>query len=394
MKRFLLLVLGIFVSLSIVAQPKAEDAFALAKKANDYFMHVVEPDPTKDSYVGGKSRLSNVWMRGTYYNALMNMLQIDWQQEYLDYTYVWGNYHQWRCHNDKYWDNITNADYQCCAKAYLDMYDIYYNDSMYVKVKVNFDHQLAQNNTSYWTWIDAIHMGMPAYVHMYNITGDEAYVKFALDSYLYTRNTEGGGLFNTQTGLWWRDKNYTDKNIKSDVKKKEGYPCYWSRGCGWVFAAMCYCMSYLEENHSENATATTLYNTLKSDYLQMAKALKDCQQEGGWWTVSMLAPEKYPNMEVTGTGLFLFGLAWGLNNGLLQKDEYRESCDKAYSALADCVHENGFIGFIQGSGSKPSDHQPVTYDSQPDFYDFGCGCWLSGVTEYVKLLRSEETILN
>ena len=361
----------------------ADNALALAQKVNNYFMYESEPDPTANSFVGGKSRLSNVWMRGTYYNALMNMLTIDWQQQYLDYTYQWGSYHQWRCHNDKYWDNITNADYQCCAKAYLDMYEIYGNDSMYQKVKVNFDNQLSQNKTSYWTWIDAIHMGMPAYIHMYKITGNEVYLNFAYQSYLYTRNTEGGGLFNTQTGLWWRDKAYTDKNIKSDVKTKEGYPCYWSRGVGWVFAALCYAMDYLEPSHE-------YYQQFLSDYLIMAAAIKNCQQEGGWWTTSLLVPDKYPDMEVTGSGLFLFGLSWGINNGYLSKDDYLATCDKAYEALAACVHENGFVGYIQGSGSKPSDHQPVTSDTVPDFYDFGCGCWLSGVTEYIKTLRSEE----
>lgn len=386
MKKIIFVIFYLLSASQIHAQD-ADSTLALIHKVNDYFMYVKEPDPTANSFVGGKSRLSNVWMRGTYYNALMNLYDNDPQTKYLDYTYTWGNYHTWRCHDNKYWDNITNADYQCCTKAYMDMYDIFGNDSMITKVKVNFNNQLKQNKISYWTWIDAIHMAMPSYVHMYKLTGEKQYLDFAYKSYMYTRNTEGGGLFNTTTGLWWRDKAYTDKNIKSDVKNKEGYPCYWSRGDGWVFAALCHSMSYLEREHE-------YYQQYLADFLLMAQALKKCQTEGGWWTASLLAPDKYPNMEVTGTGLFLFGMAWGINNGYLSEDDYGKVCDKAYKALAECVHKDGFIGFIQGSGSKPSDHQPVTFDSEVDFYDFGCGCWLVGVIEYLKLQRSREIQLN
>lgn len=388
MKKIILAIFCIATSTAIHAAVKADEVLALAQKVNNYFMYVSEPDPTADSHVGGKTRLSNVWMRGTYYNGLMNLYEVDARQEYLDYTYKWGSYHQWRCHNDKYWDNITNADYQCCVKAYLDMYDIYGNDSMFVKAKVNFDNEVAIKRIDFWTWIDAIHMGMPAFFNMSNVTHDPIYRDMAFQYYMHTRNAEGGGLFNTDTGLWWRDKNYTDKNIKSDVKKKEGFPCYWSRGDGWVFAALCHTMNYIPD-HTD-----AYYQQFLADYLLMAKALKACQQPGGWWTASLLAPELYPNMEVTGTGLFLFGMAWGINNGVLPVDEYKPVCDKAYEALAACVHDDGFIGFIQGSGSKPSDAQPVEFDSVPDFYDFGCGCWLVGVSEYIKLLRACEIRLS
>jgi hypothetical protein len=42
---------------------------------------------------------------------------------------------------------------------------------------------------------------------------------------------------------------------------------------------------------------------------------------------------------------------------------------------------------VQGTGKEPSAGQPVTYDSFPDFEDFGTGCFLLGATEYYKLIK-------
>ena len=61
--------------------------------------------------------------------------------------------------------------------------------------------------------------------------------------------------------------------------------------------------------------------------------------------------------------------------------------DKAWKALAASVHEDGFIGYNQGTGKEPSAGQPVTFTSVPDFEDYGTGCLLLGAAEYYKLLK-------
>jgi unsaturated rhamnogalacturonyl hydrolase len=49
------------------------------------------------------------------------------------------------------------------------------------------------------------------------------------------------------------------------------------------------------------------------------------------------------------------------------------------------MHENGFLGHVQGTGKQPSASQPVTYDSMPNFEDFGLGCFLLAGSEVYKL---------
>jgi hypothetical protein len=49
------------------------------------------------------------------------------------------------------------------------------------------------------------------------------------------------------------------------------------------------------------------------------------------------------------------------------------------------VHQDGFLGYVQGTGQQPSDGQPVTFDKQPNYEDFGLGCFLLGGSEVARL---------
>ena len=237
---------------------------------------------------------------------------------------------------------------------------------------------MASGRVDYWTWIDAIQMAMPVYVKMYAITKDQRYLDFAMKSYRWSRNECGGGCFNTQEGLWWRDKDYV-----APYKEKDGKNCYWSRGNGWVYAALVRCMNELPAKSKE-------YKALKKDFLLMSEALRNCQHDDGFWHASLVSDADYPTPEMTGTALFLYGMAWGIQQGLLKDKVYRPACDKAWQALQSCLHNDGFLGWNQGTGKDPSAGQPVTFTSVPDFEDYGTGCYLLGLTEYYKLLKGKK----
>jgi rhamnogalacturonyl hydrolase YesR len=125
------------------------------------------------------------------------------------------------------------------------------------------------------------------------------------------------------------------------------------------------------------------FKQLKKDYLLMTKALEQLQREDGFWNAS-LASQDYAGPELSGTSLFLYGMAWGVNNGLLKRSKYQPILDKAWQACASCVHDDGFLGYVQGSGDRPASSQPCTYVREPDFDDYGLGCFLLGATEYAK----------
>jgi rhamnogalacturonyl hydrolase YesR len=241
-------------------------------------------------------------------------------------------------------------------------------------VRQNLEHQMATGRVNYWTWIDAIQMAMPVYASLYSITGEQAFIDYAMKVYNWTRNECGGGLYNPNEGLWWRDKDFVPP-----YKESDGQNCYWSRGNGWVYAALVRVMDQLKPNDPN-------YKALLADYMSMTKALLKCQRADGFWNPSLLSPATYGGKELTGTALFLYGMAWGLRNGILSDKTYRKACDRAWQGMAkDAVHDNGFLGWVQGTGKQPSDGQPLSYDRVPDFEDFGLGCFLLGAAEYYKL---------
>ena len=365
------------------AQPTAEEVLQVTQRANDYFMNKYE-DPTVPTN-WKKVRPSSLWTRAVYYEGLMALYGIDPQQRYLDYTDRWGAFHQWTPRNGI---NTTDADDQCCSQTYL-MRFVQTGDSAMLKPTLeNLEHQMVTPNLklqtsnfkpqtsnlyAWWTWIDAIQMAMPVYMQAYQLTGDKRYRDHAMQMYRWSRNECGGGLFNVKDGLWWRDADFVPP-----YKEPDGKDCYWSRGNGWVYAALVRCMDQMSAKEKA-------YKELKKDFLLMSEGLRGCQREDGFWNPSLVS-SNYAMTETSGTALFLYGIAWGIRHGYLKAEVYRPVADLAWQALTTVVHPDGFLGWMQGTGKQPSDAQPLSYDRIPDFEDYGTGCFLLGATEYYKLI--------
>jgi unsaturated rhamnogalacturonyl hydrolase len=67
-----------------------------------------------------------------------------------------------------------------------------------------------------------------------------------------------------------------------------------------------------------------------------------------------LNPDGYEHGEVSGSGFFTYALAWGINNGILNEDEYKPVVMKAWKALRECQHDDGMVGWVQNIGDSPS----------------------------------------
>ena len=385
-KTIIVLVALIGMMTSATAQNQVLEA---AQRTNNYFMAKYS-DPTVPTNVK-KVRPSSLWTRAVYYEGLMALHAIDPQQRYIDYAMTWADFHKWTPRNGV---NTCDADDQCCGQTYVELAALKGGDqqALLANVIANLDYQMVTPNTKkqtstpkaktnvnslygWWTWIDAIQMAMPLYMQVGKLNNEQKYRDHAMQMYRWTRNECGGGLFNTKSGLWWRDADYVPP-----YKEKDGNDCYWSRGNGWVYAALVRCMNQLSPKSKE-------YKELKKDFLLMSAGLLSCQHADGFWHASLVSDADYPTPEMTGTALFLYGMAWGIQQGLLKAKTYRPACDKAWQALQSCVHNDGFLGWNQGTGKDPSAGQPVTFTSVPDFEDYGTGCFLLGASEYYKLIR-------
>ena len=351
--------------------PPQKETLEVMIKVNKYFMEKYA-DYRTPSFVRKVTRPSNIWTRGVYYEGLMSLYSIFPRAEYYDYAYNWAEYHEWGMRNG---NTTRNADDYCCGQTYIDLYNLCPKPEMLKNIKSNMNMLVNTPQVGDWTWVDAIQMGMPVLAKMGHLTGEQKYFDKMWDMYEFSRNQlRGKGLFNLADGLWWRDADFLPP-----YKEPNGEDCYWSRGNGWAYAALVRVLDEIPANEKHRQDYI-------NDFLLMSKALKACQRTDGFWNVSLHDAGNYGGKETTGTALFVYGMAWGVRNGLLDKEEYLPILLKGWNAMVkDAVHSNGFLGYVQGTGKEPKDGQPVTYESVPDFEDYGVGCFLLAGTEIYKL---------
>ena len=376
-KIFLLTCLaGLLAISNIWAQPlKQKEVLGTMTKVNAYFMKKYA-DYRMPSFQK-KVRPSNIWTRTVYYEGLLAMYSIYPLEEYYEYALGWANFHEWGFHRGT---TTRHADNYSPGQIYLDLYKICPNDAEKIrKTRANIDMLTNTPQVNEWWWIDAIQMGGPIFAKMGHLTGEQKYFDKLWAMYEYTRNEHGdNGMFNPKDGLWWRDQDFDPP-----YKEPNGANCYWSRGNGWIYAALARIMDEIPADEKHRADYL-------NDFLTMTEAIKKCQRTDGFWNVSLHDPNHFGGKETTGTSLFVYGLAWGINHGLLDKAEYLPIVEKAWHAMVkEAVHDNGFLGYVQGTGKEPKDGQPVTYDSVPDFEDFGIGCFLLAGSEVYKLAEAE-----
>ncbi len=318
--------------------PGSADVMATSEKVASYFIDRY-PDVGADSYVGGKKRNSKIWTRGVFYEGLLNIYREKQKPEWLKYSIDWGEFHKWKSSSDTE-AKRHNADYQCCGQAYLQMYLMGPSQTVRMEhIKMRIDQMIASERINYWTWVDAIQMSMPVFPY--------------------------------------RDLVEPDKD------------CYWSRGNGWVYMALTRILQFTSENESHRQDYI-------ADFKMMSEGLKNCQRADGSWNVSLAAPLNFgpsgsEGPEMTGTSLFIGGMAYGVRTGMLDASTYLPVICKGWEAMRSAVHEStGQVGYLQGTGSAPEHGNPITFDAIPDFEDFGYGCWLWGAAEVHALLRQLE----
>lgn len=352
--------------------PKRRLVLKQMRLANKYFMNKW-PDAGKE-IVTNKARPSHIWTRAVYYEGLMALYSLDPKREYYDYAVQWGERHGWGLAGTV---NTRNADNHCAGQTYIDLYLIDKKEERIKDIKESVDLMVKSDKKDDWWWIDALQMAMPVFTRLGVIYQDTSYFAKMYDLYRYTKyNHSGNGLFNPVDGLWWRDKDFV-----APYKEPNGRNCYWSRGNGWVVAALVRTLEMLPPSDPH-------YNEYLADYKTMMQAVLPLQRSDGFWNVSLHDPSHFGGKETSGTSLFLYGMAWGINKGVLDKAMYLSPALRAWNAISkEAVHKDGALGYVQGTGKEPKDGQPVSYTHTPDFEDYGLGCFLLAGSEVYKLNR-------
>ncbi len=336
--------------------PLKDEVVSILKKVNESWM-ARNPDPG-----------NNQWARAAYFIGNLDFYKIYPKQQYLDYTYSWANKYNWALNGGS---STRNADNQCIGQVYIDLYkmDDPLDSFKIDRISRSISRMVESDKSDDWWWIDALFMAMPIFTRLGVLLNDEAYFKKMYSLYYNTKVSRS--LYNKEQGLWYRDESFAPPYTTPN-----GKPSYWSRGNGWVFVAHARVLQLLPQHDPHR---TEYLETFK----EMALALQKCQREDGFWNASLDDPNNFGGPETSGTSFFTYGFAWGINNGLLDSATYSPIVAHAWNGLVTkAVHEDGFLGYVQGVGTNPSSSQPVTYQTTADF---GVGAFLLAGSEVAKL---------
>lgn len=323
-----------------------------------YMPHVGRAQKGSESY--GR------WIQGAFYVGLTELAERSPNPFYETWMGYVGNAHDWRLGKVKYF-----ADDHVIGQMNLWYYNRHNNIEAVKPVQETFDWLINKNPTNSlefiaghnkdrvhncqwrWCWADALFMGPPTLFALSSVTGDPKYIEFGHKEFQATINY----LRDPNTGLVFRDSRYFNR------KGKYGESVFWSRGLGWVYAGVVNSIEALPADHKYRPYYEELF-------VSLTEAIIKLQKQDGSWPMSLLAGEHDIYPESSGTSFYTYGLLWGINNGILNKQQYLPKALKGWHILKSAIHPDGKFGWVQGVNDKPD---VVAYD---DSQLYGVGAFL------------------
>lgn len=267
---------------------------------------------------------------------------------------------------------IYHADFQAIGQTYLMFYEIEKDPDMLADVKARCDYILANPSKSplaprdytRWDWCDSLFMSPPVWAKLSQITGDQKYLEFMNKEFKFTTDF----LYDEKEDLYYRDYRF-----KTQLEKN-GQKVFWSRGNGWVFAGICRILESMPKDHPQRKYYEEIF-------VNMAYKIAAILPKENLWHASLLDTVNYPNKEASGSAFFLYGFAWGVNNGLLDRQYFMPTIHDVWFALTDCVHEDGKLGYVQEIGDSP------TSVDENSVGQYGVGAFLLAGIEMSELVK-------
>ncbi len=318
------------------------------------------------------------WTQAALYAGMMALGDLSADPKYREAMLEVGKSAAW-----KPGERVYHADDHCVGQMYCEMYRLERDPAMIAPLRERFDYILAHPSTAgvevitkadgvpggimRWWWCDALFMGPPAWVRLYAVTGAARYLEFMLREWKATSDF----LYDKDEHLYFRDQSYFPK------RESNGKKVFWSRGNGWVMGGLVRVLQILPSDHPQRAFFETQFR-------EMAEAVLKCRQADGLWRSSLLDPDSYPLAEASGSGFFCYALAWGVNQGLLDRERFEPAVLAAWKGLTGFVKNDGKLTHVQPIGADPKHFDPELSET------YGVGAFLLAGSElYRRALMKE-----
>ncbi|MCX6309279.1 MAG: glycoside hydrolase family 88 protein [Bacteroidia bacterium] len=310
------------------------------------------------------------WTQGALYVGMVEWAKLSKDEKYWNFLKSIGEELSWKPAK-----KVFFGDDICVSRMYLELYKKYKQPEMIAPTIERLDYIIQHlpqvplqmnvpGNQDRWSWCDAIFMAPPVFYSLSKITGNDTYRRFAEHELDATYDT----LYVKTDSLFLRDTNFKNK------KEKNGKQVYWARGNGWVVAGL-----------ANIITNTPQSDPYKANYIQtfkeMTTKIATLQGKDGFWTASLLDPSAYPVPETSSTGFMTYAIAWGINQGYLDKTTYAPFALNGWKALVSAIEKDGKLGWAQAIGAAPG----ATKRENSEVY--GVGSFLLAGTEVIKLVK-------
>jgi rhamnogalacturonyl hydrolase YesR len=179
-------------------------------------------------------------------------------------------------------------------------------------------------------------MGPPAMAAVTAASGDRKYLDLAnrlwwkTHEYLYDRNEK----------LYYRDSRYFEQ------REQNGQKVFWSRGNGWVFAGLARLLQDMPADYPDRPRYVALFK-------EMAAKVASLQGADGYWRASLLDSVSMPNPETSGTGFFVFSLAWGINKACSSEPTASRRAPGWAAMVRQCGRRNARLGSAVATSRAP-----------------------------------------
>lgn len=341
----------------------AQEAMNIVITVNDHWIATHKPEVTP------------FWHQAVYQTGNMEAYKLTRKPEYRDFAERWAEHNNWKGATGdapaewKYSygetpEYVLFGDWQCCFQTYADLYELQPEAKKITRAREVMEYAMNQSNRDWWWWADALYMAMPVMSKYYKITGNTLYLNKMYTYFDYADHL----MFDSAEKMYYRDGRYVWPKHKSMNGKKD----FWARGDGWVLAGLAKVLADVPQSWRQRGF-------FELRFRQLADAARRSQQPEGHWSRSLLDEKCAPGYETSGTALFTYGLAWGVNNGLLNRAKYDKTIRLAWRYLTKVALQNdGSVGYVQPIGDRAIPGQVINASS---VQDFGTGVYLLAACE-------------
>jgi len=310
-------------------QPRAE-TLALMHRVNNWQLAHPTAKPAED----------RDWVRATWYTGVMEAWKATRDCRFLEQALAWGRKNEWQVAAEP-----TGPNRLFCLQTWLELYFECRERAM-IEPAIAWLAAAAPNSPAgspTWyldnhkrSYADSLY-GAAAFPMLYKATGDRKYLDI-LHAFFRAVTRD---LRDAEDGLFYRDVRFIGQRTRANRK------VFWSRGNGWVLAGIPRLLEYLPKDDPVWSEYIALFRSL-------AAAVAKRQPAGGLWRPNLDDPEDVPLPESSGTGFFVYALAWGIRNNLLPRAEFLPAVRRGWDGLRAIVSPEGQVLWGQQVDGQPN----------------------------------------